>query len=43
MRFKPDWPEAVHVTGVSVWIWGRLRETAAAWITRGFWELESLL
>lgn len=42
MRFKPDWPATVHVTDVSVWPWRRLRKTAAAWVTRGFWEVESL-
>lgn len=42
MRFKPDWPAPAHVTDVSVWPWRRLRKTAAAWGTRGFWEVESL-
>lgn len=32
----------VHVTDVSVWPWRRLRKTAAAWVRRGFWEVESL-
>lgn len=41
-RFKPDWPATAHVTDVSVWPWRRLRKTAAACLTRGFWEVKSL-
>lgn len=39
MRFKPGWLINIHVTDVSVWRWRRLRKTAAAWGTRGFWEV----
>lgn len=42
MRFKPDWPATSHVMDVSVWPWRRLRKTTGAWVTRGFWEVESL-
>lgn len=30
------------MTDVSVWPRRRLRKTAAAWVTKGFWEVESL-
>lgn len=42
MRFQPDWSVTVHVTDVSVWPRRRLRKSAAAWVTRGFWEVKSL-
>ncbi|KAM8969731.1 uncharacterized protein ACOB8E_004196 [Sarcophilus harrisii] len=41
MKFKPDWPVAPHVTNVSVWPGQRLRKVAGAWVTEGFWEVES--